>query len=80
MTPAAVPSRDAILEPPSGPHQGGRWPTILGLFAGIAVFAVALLALREALASYNFHDVRTSLRAVPAAFLLRLCLEELRRQ
>lgn len=71
MTPGPAPARDAIVEEPSGPLTGGRWRTTLGLFAGIIVFALALFALRDALASYNFREVRSSLAAIPGGLLLR---------
>ena len=58
----------------AGPPKDQRWRTLLGVAAGITVFVVALFALSDALASYNFHDVRSSLAGVPRRFLLRAVL------
>jgi phosphatidylglycerol lysyltransferase len=64
----------ATVAAPHGPRPHGGWRTRLGLLAGIAVFAVALLALRDALAAYNFRDVRSSIAAVPGRVLLAAML------
>lgn len=54
--------------------QVQRWSRWLGIVAGVAVFALALYALREQFASYSVRQVRSAVLYLDPIFLVRATL------